>query len=389
MIRAEITNFESIDHAVIEIDGFTTVQGPNYSGKSAAMRAINAALTNLSGTEFISWGKTFCEVRIEAEGLDLLWHKEDGNNFYVVNGTKYSKTGRDEPPDELSNLGYGTVRINGVRHNLHFADQFNPLFLVNQQNTRNSDLIASAYGLDRLYKASELCSKDQKSSEALLKIRKKDLEDVSQDLKKYEGLDDVISAGARLKAAASEIEGTESKAAMARQWHLTVIQGASECNRLKASFSVEMPATEDLSSACTAHRVALAMLGRMDSCSSEVHRLSSIEACVVPEGGDLASRAEDHRSLMSLAERLEVAEAGANKLSACEGVHVSSHDDMSSVVSGIGVLSMLKKAVSDIVSFKKDSEGLMSERDTCSAELDALDKERAKYGVCPLCGGKL
>jgi len=56
LIRVEITNYESIDHAVIEIDGFTTVVGPNYSGKSAAMRAINAALVNQQGTEFIRWG---------------------------------------------------------------------------------------------------------------------------------------------------------------------------------------------------------------------------------------------------------------------------------------------------------------------------------------------
>ena len=68
----------------LEFEGFATIVGKNFIGKSATLRAINAALTNRSGTDFIRWGEKVCEVRIITRDYDILWHKESGNNYYKI-----------------------------------------------------------------------------------------------------------------------------------------------------------------------------------------------------------------------------------------------------------------------------------------------------------------
>lgn len=389
MIRAEITNYESIEHAVLEIDGFTTVQGPNQSGKSAAMRAINAALTNQPGTAFISWGKSFCEVRITAEGFDLLWHKEEGNNYYVVNGKRFDKIGKDEPPAEIGALGYGSVNINGQRHSLHYAEQFNSLFLVDEQgSTKVADLVASVYGLDRLYKASELCSRDQKSREALLRVRRKDLEEMDGDLKKFEGLDDVVSAGEGLKAAAQGIDTKSSAVHRARGWHASVNSLAVDCNRLKPSLSVPVPSGEGLQEGLQRASKARHLLGDAESMAGDVRRLqASIEASV-PDSEALAEGVERYRSLCGILGRLEQTQADESRLSPCVPVQVLGAEALEGLSGGISRLNFLKSSVEGILSAKGDLERVSAEVSECGRDLSSVEEEMSGFKVCPLCGAE-
>lgn len=388
MIRAEITNFESINHAVLEIDGFTTVQGPNYSGKSAAMRAINAALSNQAGTDFISWGKTFCEVRLVSKDLDLLWHKEDGNNFYIINNKRYDKIGRDEPPSQLNVLGYGTIKINDQRHNLYYAEQFNSLFLVDGQTLKNADLVAAVYGLDRLYKAAELCSKDQRSVDTLFKIRGKDLEDVNSDLKKFDDLDNVVTAGKRLNEQAASIESQEKSIEKAEAWSDTIAQMVVECNRLKPSLSVAVPNIEDLRERITKASKIGTLCDAMDALSGVAAHLAPVESVSVPTAEDLSSKANECLKLSDLLLRLESAENDVQRLSACGSVLVLGDGDLSSISQGISRLEFLEKSVSGIVFMKQDLDVLTKSTTESSSELVAVETELATFDVCPLCGGK-
>ena len=125
MIEVEITNYQSISYLKFEIEGFTTLIGRNYSGKSATLRAINSALTNQQGTDFIKWGEQFCEVKIKMPGLFILWHKEDGNNFYKINNKKYTKIGRSDPPSEIIEAGFKPIVIGSNKINLNYSVQVN------------------------------------------------------------------------------------------------------------------------------------------------------------------------------------------------------------------------------------------------------------------------
>ncbi len=184
MTQVEITNFQSIKHLTFEFEGFSTIVGPNYIGKSALLRAINAALTNRAGVDFIRWGEKFCEVKIKRPGLDLLWHKEEGHNFYIINKVRYDKIGRGEAPPILETLRYNPVKIGSEKLDLLYADQFNPLFMVDRRGSASTDLLTSIYKLDQIYKAKELCDKDLKTNKGLIGFKEKDLAFSEKDIQR-------------------------------------------------------------------------------------------------------------------------------------------------------------------------------------------------------------
>lgn len=389
MIRAEITNYESVEHATIEIDGFTTVQGPNLSGKSATMRAINAALTNQQGTEFISWGKKFCEVHIIAEGLDLLWHKEEGNNYYVINGNKYSKIGVDDPPSEVWLAGYGNVRINEEKHNLQYAEQFNELFLVGEEGMKTSDLVATAYGLDRLYKASDLCNKDQRSVNALLKIRKKDIVNVESDLKKFDGLDKIIDYGANLKSDFQAIESSERGVKKAKELLTSLETLAADCGRLKQSSSVEVTDSGSLSETILKVSKASELLTKTEALAVDIKRLQDVNKISVDEPEGLLFSAEEYRKLSDMLARLNIAESDEKRLAPCGSVSIIGDEQFSELGSGISKLGFLGSSVENILALKKEIETLSEEQSRVSAEQASIEKEKSEFTVCPLCGKDL
>lgn len=388
MVRVEITNYESIDHAVIEIDGFTTVVGPNYSGKSAAMRAINAALTNQSGMEFVRWGQDYCEVRIEAPGLDLLWHKEEGNNHYVVNGSRYAKIGRDEPPREVSQLGYGTVKVSGQKHDLHYADQFTPLFLVDDQNTKTADLVASVYGLDRLYKASELCSKDQRSNDSLLKVRKRDLEDARSDLKRFEGLDDVLRKAKAIKAARERIDEGRAQIDRASSWARAMSEASIKCKRLRPAAGVPIPESDTLAGDLQRYGAARGFLDRIGRLQSETAALRPAAEAVLPDSGPLGARVGELSGARGMLSRLQAVAAeerglrGVLEVSVPESMSAGLRDSMERVSRAKGYIESLKSGKAEISSLK-------TQLSKCEADLETVEDERASFDRCPLCNQKL
>lgn len=177
MFDVDITNFQSIKNASFKFEGFTTIIGRNFIGKSAVLRAINAALTNQQGTDFIRWGEKYCEVKIKTKDIDILWHKEDNNNFYKINNEDvYDKVGNQPPPKPVIDSGFGILSVGKEKINLFYARQFMPLFLIDRLDAKSADLLISIYGLDKLYKAIDLCAKDQRENSNLLKLRKIDLE---------------------------------------------------------------------------------------------------------------------------------------------------------------------------------------------------------------------
>lgn len=192
MVHVEITNFQSISKMEMDFEGFSTIVGRNFIGKSATLRAINAALTNKAGSDFIRWGQKFCEVRIVVNGFDILWHKESSNNYYVINGKRYDKIGRDEPPKPVKDAGFSVIKIGNEKVNLNYAEQFFPLFLVDKQDSKGADLIAAVYGLDVLYKAVDLCGKERKANKAKLKIRDSDRESAAKALDPFDGFEDIL-----------------------------------------------------------------------------------------------------------------------------------------------------------------------------------------------------
>jgi predicted MPP superfamily phosphohydrolase len=193
--EVEIFNYKTIKHVKFTIEGYTLLVGRNFIGKSAAIHAIVAALRNAEGDGFIRHGEKYCEVRIASGENSIIWHKEKGNNFYVIQyeGKLYDpkKTGRGEVPQPIIDMGFGPLTVANEKAYLWYARQFETLFLINRPRQNfTTDLIASITGLDTIYKASDMAKKDLSAAKSTCKLRISDLKDVREEVKKYRALED-------------------------------------------------------------------------------------------------------------------------------------------------------------------------------------------------------
>lgn len=246
MTQVEITNFQSIKHVIFEFEGFTTIVGSNYIGKSALLRAINAALTNRAGVDFIRWGETFCEVKIKRPGLDLLWHKEEGHNFYVINKQRYDKIGRGEVPPILETLRYNPVKIGAEKLDLLYADQFNSLFMVDRRGSSSTDLLTSIYKLDQIYKAKELCDKDIKTNKGLMGFKEKDLAFSEKDIQKIAPFPGIKELFNTLISSKKYIEGLETDISVLKIFIQKLSVSTERCRKLKAVEKILLPADDSV-----------------------------------------------------------------------------------------------------------------------------------------------
>ena len=109
-----IKNFQSIQQASIIVDGFTILVGESSQGKSACLRAINAACNNKFKQGFLRYGADTMEIGVSYD---------DNPNVLVVRKTKkespsyelgdlvFQKLNRTLPQEIEDFNNYGSIRI--------------------------------------------------------------------------------------------------------------------------------------------------------------------------------------------------------------------------------------------------------------------------------------
>jgi len=389
MIHIEITNFQTIAHLKIAIDGFCTLIGKNFIGKSAVLRAINAALTNASGTSFIRWGEKYCEVSIKSNKSDILWHKEQNNNYYVINGTKYDKVGKDSslPFKALNSLGFGQNDVGNETINLLYASQFNSIFLVDKRDAKSTDLLTAVYGLDRLYKAIDLCNKDQKNSNDILKLRKKDLEKYSEDLSRFVNFDNVlelknsiISQNKDLCIVNSELSKIDAYISKATELSLKI----KELSNIK---NIDIPDNKPLKKLIDDLYKIIIYSEKIQVLDIDIKNLSSINNIEIDTKAykNISFTIKDINVIDNFINRYNTIIGDIKKLSYVENIKVLEREEydynsINYIDSAINKINIIK---AEYLKYTKDLKKVQK-------ELDAISEEKKKFnGICPLCKNKL
>jgi DNA repair exonuclease SbcCD ATPase subunit len=386
MIHVEITNFQSIRNLSLDIDGYTTIVGRNFIGKSAVLRAINAALTNAQGTNFITWGESFCEVRIKNDKIDLLWHKEEGNNFYVINDKKYSKIGKDDPPDEIFKAGLGYTTVGKDKINLLYVEQFFPLFLVDKKDSKGIDLLTAAYGLDKIYKAVDLCNKDQRTNKDMLRIRSKDLAVLTEDIKKYDGFDEILQNKANLVSAKNRIDQKEKRIEKLKNLLDRILVLSQQVKILQTIKDIEIPKDDKLKDIFNKAKRLTVLNTSLEKVTNEITRVKGIEGITPPES---CNRLKDKKNKISkavdLSTRLSNLKLIIGKLEA-----ITSIDLPDLKISKTGVLDRLESLRKRLIEGKISYQGIEVKYKELVTEEEKLIKEKEEFkGICPLCGSDL
>ena len=427
MLEVEIINYKTIKHEKFVVSEYTTLLGRNFIGKSAIVGAINAALTNKAGNSFIRWGETYCEVRLKHDGLDLLWHKEEGNNFYLINGREYLKIGRDVP-EELVKLGYGPQAVGNQKVHFLYAQQFQPLFLVDDTDSEYvTDLMSAIFKIDVIYKAQELCKKDLKSDRGLLRIRGNDLKAKERALETYgdfQALTDKASLIESLEVSArSSIQELESLEAIYSKYQ----DNLDLCKRLKPVVSqpaanpteseelllsvIGLQQLQAKLSSAKARVVALRdvpeLPSRVDDAERALHELGSISSL---ESLDSRKRALENRieqvGAVGGIRKITVDDTLASELSMLEPlghrygelsarfkelskVRSVGSADTSAPESYIGEVATLQDLYTRLEGAKGSLLSIKSDYEETLRIHGDLEKELGEFHQCPVCGSDL
>lgn len=217
-MKVHVQNFQSLKDAQLDVEGLTVIVGPSDLGKSALVRAIEAALFNLPGDYFVRAGATFAEVHLAevptAAGgtLDVVWRKGKGKNEFVVNGAKFDKVGTDAPPP-LVVAGFRDV-AEEVRPQI--ATQFDRLFLLDRPGSTVADILTALSRVVVVAAADRLCATDVRDTKRTETVRRGDLQQVETDLIATREIDDLHARVQRTKALHGQVEAqTRTCAAVA------------------------------------------------------------------------------------------------------------------------------------------------------------------------------
>jgi exonuclease SbcC len=197
VLHIRVENFQSIGHAALSAEGLTVIVGPSDRGKSALLRAIEAALFNRPGDQFVRNGQKQAGVTLEFPdittvrtaqqfGHTVQWAKGSGLNKFTVNGEDYSRVGT-KAPDALPALGFRDTLIGarlkddgklegGEWMRPQVAHQFDRIFLLDKGGTFLNETLVGVSRLAVLQRAGRRCSLVLKGTKLELKTREADLQ---------------------------------------------------------------------------------------------------------------------------------------------------------------------------------------------------------------------
>jgi DNA repair ATPase RecN len=159
----QISNFQSIKDATIELGRLTVLVGPGDAGKSAILRAFRAVCLNDGNDEDIRHGEKKTQVTLTFEdGTVIEWWKDKGKGgCYRAFGQEYNKTGGAVPEDIAKYLGIGQIEIDSTSElTPQLSDQHDSPFVLWETGSKRARILGKATRLDTVVSAQMSCKKE-------------------------------------------------------------------------------------------------------------------------------------------------------------------------------------------------------------------------------------
>jgi hypothetical protein len=393
VIDVEVKNFQSIEHAAIQIQGFTALVGRSNIGKSAIVRAVKAALTGAPSTSFVrhtpgcprkSKGaktcKCHCSVHLKAENFDLLWEKGDAINRYTFNGQIYDKAERGTP--DFLQPAYAPVKIGDDKELLQVADQFDPIFLLNQTGGVIADVLSDVAHLDRVNVATRLSEKDRREATATRKVREQDVVTLTQRLVLFDGLDSALATCRDVEDYLDVVEAAERNLATL---DVFLERGAAigfQMQVLEQAMLLEAPASAPLSSLSERHARVARFLQQLTERALIIRALQAIEGVMAPEPDPLQRHAATFSNLDGWITKLRVFKAWMERTKVLDAAPAVGTEQLAAAMTAYVGLAGLAERHTTLTTLITTLSG---QQTAMEAEGLALQAEWDALGVCPTC----
>lgn len=222
-------------------EGLTVLVGPNNCGKSAVVVALQCMNTcDNRSAPFVRHGQKEARVVVDtSEGSRVEWIRGKNYTNYKINGREMTRARRPEDLDDHLRLAQVESEDSKRTFDLHFAEQKNPIFLLNESGAAAATFFAASSDAAYLVQMQSLLKR--KESEA--RTRRRDLEAR-------------IDRQRKQLAAFETLANIEAEAKQAQELHAELaLQGESIRELQRLRFSLEEAAIE--TEACRADLDAL------------------------------------------------------------------------------------------------------------------------------------
>jgi hypothetical protein len=390
MLKVKIKNFQSVADTEFEVDGFTVIVGKNNRGKSAIVRAIDAALSNRLGNNFIRWGKLQTEVGLIKDGLDISWIKGE-TATYNINKKPYTSLNR-AIPKPITDAGFKKFEIADEKLNPLIAHQFEELFLINRSGPFVTEAISTLYDLNDINDADTLCQKKLKSSKNLLKTRNADVESLNEKIKSFDGIDDIKQKWVIIKKSIEKSEKLKESITEIDQFVSDFEKQKILVNKLQGINKLKIPDTEK-------PRQLIIDFGWLDTTIKSFHKslqvvqkLKEISLLKTPEIQETNTIIQEVLNLVLWAEKLKEISISCDKC-----VHALENlKNLDTINEKIKVIENQVDSVSYLIKIENDFswavqsfKTLKSSYDFSVQELTNARAELNTFKVCPLCNNPL
>ncbi len=389
----EVTNFQSIARAALKIEGFTALVGRSNIGKSALIRAVKAALMGAPATSFVRHTpdcvrrtkkaktcKCFATVHLQSENFDLLWEKGDAINRYTFNGQVYDKAERGTP--EFLQPAYAPVKVGTEKELIQVADQFSPLFLLNQSGNVVADVLSDVAHLDQINEAMRLCEKDRREATALRKVRQQDVAALTLKLNSFEGLDEAVAQATALEERYTKLEWKKGQVQLLDGFCRSGAAINQKLSILSLVVAVTPPDPQPLAKACS----ALVWLGthheQVLSRVKGIKTLTAIGELKVPDMAPVRAVSDSFVRLDGWLDRLTSFRTWREKVKTLDAAVLPPLAPLGTLYAQHTKATDLCRRYNGLLRAMADIQAVQAQAER---DLQAVTQEWADLGLCPTC----
>jgi hypothetical protein len=397
MIEIEVTDFQSIQHTSVLVDGFTAIVGRSNIGKSAIVRAIQFALTNTTGTDFVRHGaicdriargtkkcKCFSRVRIKTSAIEITWEKGDNVNRYIVlqGGSSQVYEGLDRGTPPFLTDTFQPVKVGESKELVQIPDQFEPIFLLNRSGTVVADVLSDVAQLDEINVAMAMAVKDRKDSLATRKVRAQDIEALGKSLEAYAGLDSATKATYGLQVRASSVKDKQDEVAKLDRYITSAKTLGQSVTDLKAATANELP-DQDLQGLARSHASVDRFFARLSDIAPKIRGLSGVSDVALPDDAELR---DSHRKLSEMGawlNRLQGLRTSLDGWKEWDSLPVAV--DPAPIRAHFHKLSELDTLIAKVLNIEASFRATKKDLEAVLQTEASIVKELGSLGMCPAC----
>lgn len=218
LTRVRVEHFQSLRSLDLQFSKFVVVVGPSNSGKSALLRAIRVLAQNASSPSFVSHGQRSAEVALTFdEEVSVGLKRGKGLSTYWIGDPdgveEYPKAGTSVPAEVARSLRFASIED----ESLSFAFQFDRPFLLSDPGTKVAKVLGDLTNINVLFAATREANRRRLEAQSRLKVRRGDLQRVTERLRGFADLPDRIRRQEQDQATFEAVTVAAQKSAHLRQ----------------------------------------------------------------------------------------------------------------------------------------------------------------------------